>query len=131
LLNTDELLRALRRFHANLNPAGHLIFDMITDRPPWQGPKPLVERLTGPNIAVVRITRWDPRRSIQTALVSISRNGRSHREVHVQRGYPVAVVVGLLAQARFNLLGAHDLHALGPAMTWTPRTVYVARKLFG
>lgn len=131
LLNTDELLRALRRFHANLNPAGHLIFDMITDRPPWQGSGSDIERVRGSDIAVVRVTRWDPRRRIQTAIVFISQNGRSHSEIHVQRGYPVAVVVGLLTRARFALRGAHDFQTLGPATTWTPRVIYLTRKPFG
>jgi SAM-dependent methyltransferase len=131
LLNTDELLRALHCFHANLNPAGHLIFDMITDRPPWQGPGPDIEQVRGPGIAVVRVTRWDPRRGIQTAIVFISQNGRSHSEIHVQRGYPVAVVVGLLTRARFALRGAHDFQTLGPATSWTPRVIYLARKPFG
>jgi SAM-dependent methyltransferase len=127
LLTTADLLRALRRFHANLKPGGHVIFDMITDRPPWQGPEPRVERVAGPGVTVVRVTRWDPRRCIQTALVSISRNGRSQREVHVQRGYPVAVVAGLLTQARFTLPGVHDFQTLEPATIRTPRAVYVAR----
>ena len=127
LLTSDDLLQALRRFRANLNPAGHLIFDMITDRPPWSGPGPRVERVTGTGGSIVRVTRRDPRRGIQTAQVSISQNGRSHWEIHVQRGYPVAVVVGLLAQTGFALLGAHDFQTLGLATTWTPRAVYVAQ----
>jgi SAM-dependent methyltransferase len=127
LLTTVDLLGALHRFHANLNPGGHLIFDMITDRPPWKGPGPHVECVTMPGGTVVRVTRREPRRGIQTALVSISRNGRSHREIHMQRRYPVAVVVGLLAQAGFALLGAYDFQTLGPATTWTPRAVYVAQ----
>ena len=43
LLTTGELLGALRRFHANLRPGGHLIFDIITDRPPWGKLQPHVE----------------------------------------------------------------------------------------
>jgi SAM-dependent methyltransferase len=127
LLTADDLLRALRRFQANVKPAGHVIFDMITDRPPWHGPGPRVERVNGRDVPVVRITCWDPRRSIQTALVSIGRNGRSQQEIHVQRGYPVALVAGLLAQAGFALLGSHDFQTLGPATIRTPRAVYVAR----
>lgn len=127
LLTSDDLLQAFSRFHTNLNPGGHLIFDMITDRPPWSGLGPRVEHVTGTGVSIVRVTRRDPRRSIQTAHVAISRNGRSHREIHVQRGYPVAVVIGLLTQARFALLGAHDFQTLGPAATWTSRAVYVAR----
>jgi uncharacterized membrane protein len=45
----------------------------------------------------------------------------------VQRGYPVAVVVALLAQARLALLGVHDFQTLGRVTTWTPRAVYVAQ----
>jgi SAM-dependent methyltransferase len=127
LQTTDELLRVFRRFRANLNPIGHLIFDMITDRAPWQGPGPRVERAIVPGATVVRVTRWDPRRDIQKAIVSISRNGRSYQEIHVQRGYPIPVVVGLLAQAGLALLGVHDFQTLGPTTHWTPRAVFVAR----
>jgi SAM-dependent methyltransferase len=127
LLTTDDLHRAFDRFHANLNPAGHVLFDMITDRPPWQGPGPRRERVFGSGVTVVRVTRWDPRRRIQTALVSISRNGSSRRDIHMQRGYPVPVVTGLLARARFAVLGTHDFQTLGPATTRTARAVYVGR----
>jgi SAM-dependent methyltransferase len=127
LLTSDDLLRALKHFRANLNPDGHLIFDMITDRPPRSGPGPRVERVTSTGVSIVRVTYWDPRRGIQMAHISISRNGRLHTEIHVQRRYPVAVVAGLLAQAGFALLGAHDFQLLGPATSWTPRAVYVAQ----
>lgn len=126
-LTSEDLLRAFRRFHDSLRPAGHLIFDMITDRPPWRTRGPCVERITGPKVTVVRITRWDPRRRLQTALVSIGRNNRMRRESHVQRGYPIATVVGLLAQAGFTLHAAADFHSLCPATPQTPRAVYVAR----
>jgi hypothetical protein len=86
LLTTEELLRTFCRFRGNLNPGGNVVTDMITGRPLRQGARPHVERVTGRGVTVARVTRWDPRRRIQTALVSISRNGRSHREIHVQRG---------------------------------------------
>ena len=127
LLTNDELLQGLRRFRANMKSDGYLIFDMITARPPWPVPRPRVERVTSSGVTVERMTRWDSRCDIQTAHVCISRNGHSHRELHVQRGYPVAVVVGLLAQARLALLGVHDFQTLGRVTTWTPRVVYVAQ----
>lgn len=125
LLTGADLLRALRRFRANLKPDGHAIFDLITDHPPWAGPRPHVERVPLPGGAFTRVTRWDARRGIQTAHLCISRNGRRQQEVHVQRGYPVAVVAGLLAQAGFALRGVHDFQTLGPATTRTWRAVYV------
>ncbi len=127
VLTTHDLLRTLRHFYSNLKPGGHLIFDIFTDRLPRQSSEPCVEHVIGIGATVLRVGKWDPRRSIWTAVVSISRNGRSQQEIHLQRGYPVAVIAGLLAQARFTLLGAHDFHALGPAATSTPRVVYVAR----
>jgi SAM-dependent methyltransferase len=131
LLTAADLLRALRRFQANLKPGGHCVFDMITDQSPWPGPQPHVERVTGPGVIFVRVTRRDLQRGIQTSVVAISRNGRLHQEIHVQRGYPVAVVAGLLAQARFTLLGVHDFHTLGPALPRTRRVVYVGRSYRG
>jgi SAM-dependent methyltransferase len=130
LLTSDDLLRALRRFRAHMNPGGYLIFDMITDRPPWPAPRPRVERVTHAGVTVERFTLRDSRCDHQTAHVSILRNGHSHRELHVQRGYPVAVVVGLLAQARLALLGVHDFQTLGRVTTWTPRVVYVAQVVY-
>ncbi|MDZ7361159.1 MAG: class I SAM-dependent methyltransferase [candidate division KSB1 bacterium] len=128
LIKEADLLRAFCRFHANLKPGGHLIFDMITDRPFWQGPRPYFERVTKPGFTFVRVMRWDPRSGIQRATISISRNGRSHREDHLQRGYPVAMVACLLAQARFVLLGAHDFHTLCPNTRLSTRVVYAAYK---
>jgi SAM-dependent methyltransferase len=127
LLTTEDLLGVFRRFHANLNPSGCAVFDMITDRWPWKGQGPRVERATGEGVSLVRVTRWDRRRAIQTASVSISRDGHAQREVHVQRGYPVAVAGRLLAQSRFLLVGAHDFGTSGPVTRRTPRAVYVAR----
>jgi hypothetical protein len=127
LLTVGDLLRALRRFHANLRPGGHLIFDMITDHPPWHGPRPHVERVAWPGTAFVRVTQWDSQRGIQTARISISRNGHKYREIHVQRGYSVSTVLAALAQAQFAFLGAHDFQTLGPTTALTSRALYVAR----
>jgi SAM-dependent methyltransferase len=127
LLNAADLLGALGSFHTNLKPGGHTIFDMITDLPSWQHPGPRIERVAGPGVTVVRLTRWDPRHSFQTALVSISRDGRPHQEIHVQRGYPVAMVFRLLARAKFITLGIHDFDTLQRVPPRTSRAVYVAR----
>jgi SAM-dependent methyltransferase len=106
LLTADDLLQALRRFRANLNPSGHIIFEMITDRPSWHGQEPRVERVTSSSVTVVRVTRRDPRRSIQTALVFISRNGRSQREIQqaIPPKNPRPIRVFSQDESRFGLL---------------------------
>jgi SAM-dependent methyltransferase len=76
LLISENLLCAFRRFHANLVPGGHAIFDMVTDRPWWQGSRPFTERITRPNFCSVRQSHWDPQRCRQTAVMTITRNGR-------------------------------------------------------
>ncbi len=128
LLTTDDLRHAFRRFQANLLPGGHVIFDMVTDRPSWQGSRPFTERIIRPNFQFERKWHWDAASCRQTAVIAITRNGRSQQEIHVQRGYPVAMVVQLLQQAGLTPLGAHDFQTLGRPQSSSPRVVYVARK---
>lgn len=127
LLHSGELRHAFSRFHANLVPGGHVIFDMVTDRPWWQGSRPFTERIIRPKFRFVRQSHWDPRRCRQTATITITRDGRTELEVHVQRGYPVALVVQLLAQAGLTPLGVHDFYTRGLPGAATSRAAYVAR----
>lgn len=128
LLNQNDLRRGLRRFYANLKAGGHLIFDVISDRPRGKSSSPYIERVSGPGFVFSRVMQWNPLHGRLTSHISILRNGRLHQEIHLQRAYPLAVVAALLSQARFTLLGAHDFHTLGPATNLSTRVVYVARK---
>ncbi len=105
---------------------------MVTDRPSWQGKRPSTERITHPNFRFVRSlstsSHWDPKRYRQTAVIAISRNGRTEQEIHVERGYPVPLVVQLLHQAGLTPLGTHDFQTLGRPQRSSSRVVYVARK---
>jgi SAM-dependent methyltransferase len=128
LLTTADLLRALIRFRINLRPGGHVIFDMLTDRLPRQGLRPGLEEFTRKGVTVMRMTHWDPRRCLQTAVVSILQDACSQRcEVHQQRRYPVAVVTGLLTQAGFAHLDIYDSETFKSATNWTSRAIYIAR----
>jgi SAM-dependent methyltransferase len=128
LLTTDELLQVLHRFHASLKPGGHIIFDMITKNPfLMDSLQSRVERVSLPFSSFGPRLGWDPRRCIQTIHLSIKHDGRTYREVHRQRCYPVATVIRLLTASRFVLLGVHDFQTLGPVTARTSRAVYVAR----
>ena len=129
LLTPVALLAALRRFRANLVPGGHLVFDLVTDRPPGHGRAPRVERVRRPGLTVVRVTRWDPRSKEQKAHVVIARGGRRHHELHVQRGYPVGLVLQLLTTAGLTPVGVYDFETLAPASSRTRRALFVARYL--
>jgi SAM-dependent methyltransferase len=127
LLTTRELGSALRRFHANLGPGGHAIFDMITTGQSHGAANPLVERVRLGNSILVRVTSWDAQRALQSAVVLTSYCGRWRREVHVQRGYPIRVVASLLVATGFDVLAVDDFDTLGPAGASTTRALYVAR----
>jgi SAM-dependent methyltransferase len=129
LRTPERLLAALRRFRTNLVPGGHVVFDMVTDRPPDHGSIPRMELAQGPGITVVRVSRWDPLSREQTAHVVIVRGGRRHHELHVQRGYPVALVLRLLATAGLTPAGVYDFETLGPTSARTKRTLFVAQYL--
>jgi SAM-dependent methyltransferase len=128
VLSTSDLLRAFRRVRSNLHPLGHLVFDMLTDQPPMMHQGRRIERFSVAGITVVRITHWDPRRYIQTAVLTLTyaRTGYRSREIHVQRRYPIASVVRLLAGAGLVVGGVHDFGTSGPVSPWTSRALYVA-----
>jgi SAM-dependent methyltransferase len=127
LLTTRELGSALRRFHANLRPGGHAIFDMITTGPSLGAANPLVERVRLGNAILVRVTSWDARRALQSAVILTSSCGRWRREVHVQRGYPMRVVASLLVATGFDVLAVDDFDIHEPAGASTARALYVAQ----
>jgi SAM-dependent methyltransferase len=129
LLDTAELLHAFRRFGDNLKPSGQLIFDMITDRPLWPHERPYVERVTGSGFTFRRIMRRERYSPIQRSSIAIALGDRTHREMHVQRGYPAATVIALLDRSGLELLGAHDFQTLGAVRPQTSRVVYIARSM--
>jgi SAM-dependent methyltransferase len=131
LLNAGDLLRALRRFHANLVPGGMLIFDMITLRQPWGGGRPLVERRTWPGGGFWRRMRMDRRTGLQESLVRVRLGGRTYRERHVQRAYPWPLVRRSLQQAGFALLAAEDFYTHGEINGQTRRVLVTARRVSG
>lgn len=131
LLDAGDLLRALRRFHANLAPGGTLIFDMITRQQPWGGGRPLVERRVWPGGGFWRRMRMDPRTGLQESLVRVRLGGRTYRERHVQRAYPWPLVRLCLRRAGFALLAAEDFYTHGEINRRTRRVLVAARKVGG
>jgi SAM-dependent methyltransferase len=128
LLEPRQLLCALQRFYMNLAPGGHFVFDVISNPLYLQGPKPWVEEVKRPGFCFRRVMQWSPRSGLQVAVITIEQNGRLQEEVHHQRAYPIATVTRLLRCARFEVLGAHDFHALFPATRWSSRVAFVVRK---
>jgi SAM-dependent methyltransferase len=127
LLTTDQLLEALRRFRSNLKPGGHLLFDMVTERALRPTAAPKIERVAGSSTTLTRVTHTDRRLALQLACICVSRNGRTAREVHVQRAYPVATITRLLRISGYPLVGVYDYESLGRVTDSTVRAAFVAR----
>ena len=132
LLSTRDLLKALCRFRANLTPGGYAIFDMVTDGSPELKPGVRVQRFDLPGVSSNWAIAWDPARKLRVVTMHNcfaigAGKYRRQREVHVQRQYPVSVVVELLLRCGFNVCGIHDAVSLAAATPRTYRAIYVAR----
>lgn len=128
LLDPQELTTAIRRFHSNLRPGGHVIFDMITDRIGLGAGTRRGESVAGRGFRVARTMHWNPATECLTSRIVLSWPGSSIVEKHVQRGYPISSVTRSLNQSGFTLLGVFDFSAL-KSPTWaTTRAIYVAAR---
>jgi SAM-dependent methyltransferase len=132
LLSTRDLLQALCRFRTNLTQGGYTIFDMVTDASPDLKPGVRVQRFDLPGVSSIWVIAWDPARQLRVVTMYNffaigTGNYRREREVHVQRPYPVDVIVDLLGRCGFNVQGVYDADSLAVATLKTYRAIYVAR----
>jgi SAM-dependent methyltransferase len=126
LLTPAQILQALQRFHENMKPEGHLIFDMITMHQSWGGPQPLVERVRLNGVVFQRWMHMDPQSGLQKSLIQITRGDGGTQEIHYQRAYPLRLIVNILHKAGFRVLGMHDFINLRPVTSHTRRVVFVS-----
>lgn len=127
LLSWCDVRAFLRRVADNLNPGGHLVFDVLTP-----------EALRGPALATLRvlpgpasahsIVRPLPGDRFVTEVTIRSPGGRIERIRNVERAYPVAPLRALLADIGMPVVSALDAADLGPATHRTGRALILARK---
>lgn len=133
LLSHHDLALTLSRFCTNLSFGGHAIFDMVTDfaEEPKMGGK--LQLLRPPAAYSVWLISWQPERLLRSVeMLNFIREGggryRLEREFHVQRQYPIGVVVRIARNCGLAVRGVHDAHSLALAGPQTYRAVYVVRK---
>jgi hypothetical protein len=133
LISHHDLALALCRFHTNLSLGGHAIFDMVTDfaEEPKLGVMLQLFRL--PVAYSVWLISWQPERLLRSVemLNFIAEGGaryRLEREFHVQRQYPIGVVVRMAKNCGLAVRAVHDAHSLALAGPQTYRAVYVVRR---
>ena len=130
IVRTEDLRQTLRRIFENLNPGGHLIFDLVTNCLPIGRSHHYVRRFDQHRRSVTQSVRLDPIRKLLSILVSISSPDlmRPIIERHRERVYSPEEVGRALHEAGFVICGVHDAAALAQVKACPPRIVVVARK---
>lgn len=129
LLNPDQLFKAFQKFQANLKPGGHVIFDMITRNQPWYGQAPMVERRQLGILKFFRSMHLNRKTGLQHSRVIITSPTKNISETHIQRIYPMRLVLRLLCKAGFRLLGVRDFTNLKSVTRHSPRIIVIAIRL--
>lgn len=134
LLTIGDLDRTFQAIFHNLNPNGHLIFDVITGAGhPSEITGPTVYQIETPKIFSLWRVRWQPNKRLRTVWIDHFRKspwGRNPvaRECHRQRAWPMALMTSLLGRRGFVVNGAHAADSLAPAGRNIRRVVIVAGK---
>ncbi|MGY6276580.1 class I SAM-dependent DNA methyltransferase [Methylomonas sp. MgM2] len=128
-LKQEDLIEVLTRCHQALNPNGHLLFDFITG----SGALPIDQNRKiryGPFMSYWS-THTDPQKNLSRVKLTVTEaDNRDQRisEMHVQRWYPLKVVLRLLTQTGFTTQDCFDLERLKPANEHSYWVQVLARK---
>jgi SAM-dependent methyltransferase len=127
-----ELKSVLRSVYGNLTPGGHFVFDLVTHRQPWRGGQCYRAHFFALDQELTQEVRWDPARQLLSILLA----HYSHNDLcppvvesHMGRGYHPLRVGSWLRQIGFFLRGIHDGETLRLASSYSPRVVFVAKRL--
>ena len=131
LVRDSDLQMAFRRIHENLQPDGHLYFDLVTPCQPLGGGRSYMRRLRTTSPQVIQQIRWDPRRKILSIFVVLHSPGSPPSTVEVlrERAYSLSEVGRWLMEAGFVIRGVHDEATLSAADGCPARIIVVVEKL--
>ena len=134
LLTIRDLARALGALHANLERGGHAIFDMVTDVAREADAGVSRQDFVFPRGRSTWRISWDAsRRFRRVTIVNMLAGERGYvrvgREIHVQRAYPIRVVVLSALACGLAVRGVHDAASLQSAGSDTYRAVYVVQRV--
>jgi SAM-dependent methyltransferase len=114
--NEDDVAATLAACRANLAPGGHLIFDVLTDRGPLDGPGEVVQEISLPSGRSHWQISLEPNGTgsvVEMSTVVRDRSGRqlAWRETHRQRWYRKTVLTALLEKAGLQLRATYQMDA--------------------
>lgn len=129
LLTERDFRRAVERVFDSLEPGGHFVFDLLTNRQypgrRWIG----VRSPDRPSVRLLQRTVWSERSAILFTRVTLMEAGAAHcLEDHVERGYDPVRVARWLETAGFEIRGLLDAPTLAYADIRSARVIFVTRR---
>jgi SAM-dependent methyltransferase len=132
LLEDGDLERAFRAVGRHLAAGGLLVFDMNSIRALEEGMFNQQDGGRDPSLRFLWRSRYDPatrRCTVDMEYTTQTPEGsRLFREIHVQRGYPLAEITTALQTAGLEVLAAYDSFTFDPPTPRSDRYHFVARR---
>jgi len=113
---------------AALRPGGVFIVDQSTPANSENNAAHFDDAGCEDGFAYERRSTYDPAKRLHTTTFTLSVNGRTFTETHVQRAYTRAEVLNRLAAPPLQVAGAYDGFSLAPATDTSERIHWVLRR---
>lgn len=118
LLSLNKLASAIERCRINLASGGYLLFDMITAKQKSERSPVVVQKLEMPDAISVWKIQTDMQQGVSIVEMStcFRKPGgeiRRERDVHIQRWYPIQIIVETIKRTGLKLQGLMDMRGEG------------------
>jgi ubiquinone/menaquinone biosynthesis C-methylase UbiE len=128
LLEDEAVNALLRRVHGLLRPGGIAVIDQSTPANSKERGDGFVDEGGRANFSYVRESRYDPDTRRHETVFSLTVDGESHTERHVQRAYTRAEVRSLIDDSPLVAEAAYDEFTTDPAHDQSSRVHWVLRR---
>lgn len=119
----------LHSAHRVLRDGGLLVFDQSTPANSEENAEYFTDEGGNEQFAYVRESQYDPASRCHTTTITMTVEGRTVREEHVQRAYPMHEIGALLEASPLRAVAAYDDCTLAPAHEQSHRIHWVARRV--
>lgn len=129
LLTESDFRRVVARVFDALEPGGHFVFDLLTDRQQAGGRSIGIRSADGRSVQMLQRTVWSERTAILYTRVTVLQAGSAPcLEDHVERGYDPVRVARWLECAGFEIRALLDAPTLRHAQENSRRVLFVTRR---
>ncbi len=128
LLETDEVAALLRCVHGLLSPNGVAVIDQSTPANSEERNDGFIDEGARQGFSYVRESRYDPETRRHETVFSLTVDGESRTERHVQRAYTRDKIRALIAASPLRVEASYDEFTTAPAHDQSYRVHWVLRR---